>query len=365
MSGQRQLSERRELASRREFLQQSAAALALTGIPATRSVVEGAWTEATFGATQDAAFSAKQDERRKELWSLLGDLPTGHVPGPAKLVKTEKHDGYTLERLVLDLNGIEPVPAILLIPDKRQARAPGLLYIHWHAGMYDLGKEQLLKGVPAQPAYAPVCAEKGIVTLAIDSWCFGERKSEANGHTGEEDAFKEMLWKGRVLYGMMMFDEFRAFDYLAHRPEVDPQRLGAFGMSMGSTKAWWLAALEPRLRVCLDVCCLTDYEELIKAHGLKEHGIYYYVPSLLKHLQTAEINELIVPRAHLSVNGRRDPLTPPPGVDRIRDYLMPLYRKYGKEADCRIELYDCAHVELPEMRKLILEWMDRYLVKEG
>ncbi len=365
MSGQRQLSERRELASRREFLQQSAAALALTGIPATRSVVEGAWTEATFGATQDAAFSAKQDERRKELWSLLGDLPTGHVPGQAKLVKTEKHDGYTLERLVLDLNGIEPVPAILLIPDKRQARAPGLLYIHWHAGMYDLGKEQLLKGVPAQPPYAPVCAEKGIVTLAIDSWCFGERKSEANGHTGEEDAFKEMLWKGRVLYGMMMFDEFRAFDYLAHRPEVDPQRLGAFGMSMGSTKAWWLAALEPRLRVCLDVCCLTDYEELIKAHGLKEHGIYYYVPSLLKHFQTAEINELIVPRAHLSVNGRRDPLTPPPGVDRIRDYLMPLYRKYGKEADCRIELYDCAHVELPEMRKLILEWMDRYLVKEG
>ncbi|PYT91536.1 MAG: hydrolase [Acidobacteria bacterium] len=302
--------------------------MALTGIPATRSVVEGAWTEATFGATQDAAFSAKQDERRKELWSLLGDLPTGHVPGPAKLVKTEKHDGYTLERLVLDLNGIEPVPAILLIPDKRQARAPGLLYIHWHAGMYDLGKEQLLKGVPAQPAYAPVCAEKGIVTLAIDSWCFGERKSEANGHTGEEDAFKEMLWKGRVLYGMMMFDEFRAFDYLAHRPEVDPQRLGAFGMS-------------------------------------KEHGIYYYVPSLLKHFQTAEINELIVPRAHLSVNGRRDPLTPPPGVERIRDYLMPLYRKYGKEADCRIELYDCAHVELPEMRKLILEWMDRYLVKEG
>jgi hypothetical protein len=30
-----------------------------------------------------------------------------------------------------------------------------------------------------------------------------------------------MLWKGQVLYGMMMFDEFRAMDYLASRPEVD------------------------------------------------------------------------------------------------------------------------------------------------
>jgi len=354
--GEDEVSPQTQLSNRREFLQQSAAALALTGIPSTHSVVQASGSE--------AAFSARQEARRKELWSLLGDLPKHHVPGPAKLLKTEKHDGYTLERLVLDLNGIEPVPALLLVPDQRQARAPGLLYIHWHGGMYDLGKEQLLKGVQAQPAYATVCAEKGLVTLAIDSWCFGERKHEANGRTGEEDAFKRMLWKGQVLYGMMMFDEFRALDYLAHRPEVDSQRLGAFGMSMGSTKAWWLAALEPRVSVCLDVCCLTDYEELIKANGLKEHGIYYYVPSLLKNFQSAEINELIVPRAHLSVNGRLDALTPPAGVEKIRDYLTPLYRKYGKEADCHIALYECAHVELPEMRKLILEWIDRHLVEK-
>jgi len=45
--------------------------------------------------------------------------------------------------------------------------------------------------------------------------------------------------------------------------------------------------------------------------------------------------------------------------------LMPLYRQHGRERDCRIELYDCAHVELPEMRKLVLEWMDRYLVEKG
>ena len=132
-------------------------------------------------------------------------------------MRTEKHDGYTLERWVLDLNGIEPVPALLLIPDHRQNPAPGLLFIHWHGGQYDLGKEQLLQGVSAQPAYAPVCAEKGLVTLAIDSWCFGERKHEDNGRQGEEDTFKEMLWRGRVLWGMMMFDEFRALD-LSRRP---------------------------------------------------------------------------------------------------------------------------------------------------
>jgi dienelactone hydrolase len=336
--------------TRRDFLRTSTVAASAL-IPREHAMAQ---------ATSPHSFATHQETRRKELWSLLGDLPWQHRPAPPKLVKTEKHDGYTLERLVLDLNGEEPVPALLLIPDKRPPRAPGLLFIHWHAGMYGLGKEQLLRGVEAQPAYAPVLAEKGIVTLAIDSWCFGERQHESDGHTGEQDAFKLMLWQGRVLYGMMMFDEFRALDYLASRPEVDPQRLGAFGMSMGATKAWWLAALDPRVKLCIDVCCLTDYDELIKAHSLKEHGIYYYVPSLLKHFQTAQINELIVPRAHLSVNGRLDPLTPPAGVEKIRDYLLPLYREHGREQDCHIDLFNCAHVELPEMRKLIVEWLDRY-----
>lgn len=341
--------------TRRNFLGRSLFAL---GAPFASSFVD------TEGYSQsERSFASHQEKRRRELWALLGDLPWRHRPGPAKLLSTEEHEGYTLERLVLDLNGIEPVPAILLIPHKRRRLAPGLLFMHWHGGMYDLGKDQLLKGVEEQPAYAPVCAQKGVVTLAIDSWCFGQRKHETDGRIGEQDAFKLMLWRGQVLFGMMMFDEFRALDYLASRSEVDARRLGALGMSMGATKAWWLTALDQRLKVCMDICCLTDYDELITAHALKEHGIYYYVPSLLKHFRTASINELIVPRPHLSVNGRQDPLTPPAGVEKIRDYLLPLYRKYGRESDCRIELFDCAHVEMPEMRALVLRWMDQCLVE--
>ncbi len=341
--------------SRRDFLKVAAGFVTTAGVGTTG-----------LGGTRPeppAAGTGSGEARRKELWSLLGDLPWQHQPAAPRLLKVEQHDGYTLERLVLDLNGVEEVPALLLIPEKRQTPAPGMLFIHWHGGMYDLGKEQLLTGVEVQPAYAPVLAEKGIVTLAIDSWCFGERKPLSDGHLGEEDAFKLMLWRGQVLFGMMMFDELRALDYLAARPEVDPRRLAAFGMSMGATKAWWLAALDPRVSVCIDVCCLTDFEELIRTGGLKGHGIYYYVPRLLQHFQTAQINELIVPRPHLSLNGRLDPLTPPAGVEKVRDYLLPLYRKLGRAQDCEISLFDCAHVELPEMRTRILAWLDSYLVQ--
>jgi len=337
--------------NRREFVQQSSAALAFSA---------GAESVANMTKRQ---FSAFQQKRRRELWRLLGDLPLNHRPQAPKLLKTEKGPGYTLEHLTLDLNGLEPVPALLLIPDKRQPRAPGMLYIHWHGGTYPTGKDELLTGRKVLPAYAPVMAEKGIVTLAIDSWCFGERMHDKDGRNGEWDAFKHMLWQGRVLYGMMLFDEFRAVDYLVSRPEVDPNRIGAFGLSMGATKAWWLAALDPRIKLCIDLCCLTDFDELIKINNLKGHGIYYYVPSLLKHFSTAQINELIVPRAHLSLNGRRDLLTPPAGVERVRDYLQPLYQRYGKADDCRIELFDCGHEELPEMRQLVLAWLDKHLVQ--
>jgi hypothetical protein len=344
--------------SRRSFLAGCAGAWGL-------GLLENFSRQAVAANPSSEAFAQRQKRRREELWGLLGDLPPRDRPVAARTLSSQQADGYTLEHLELDLNGLEPVPALLLLPDKRPAKAPGLIYIHAHGGTYQLGKEELVRGRAVLPPYAPVCAAKGIVTLAIDSWCFSQRKHKEDGRQGESDAFKEMLWRGRVLWGMMMYDEVQAVSYLASRPEVDAGRIGAFGLSMGSTKAWWLAALDPRIALCVDLCCLTDYEELVKIDNLRGHGLYYFVPRLLKHFQAHDINELIVPRPHLSLNGRQDRLTPPAGVERIRDHLLPLYRQFGREADCRIELFDCGHEETPEMRTLVLDWFDRYLVGQS
>src|SRR5262245_43735780 len=140
--------------ARRDFLKQSAATVAAAS--------SGSPMGAAQSVSTNREVNAYQQKRLKLLWSLLGYLPISHRPKPAKLVKTEKGDGYTLEYLTLDLNGIEPVPALLLIPDKRQNPAPGLLYIHWHGGTYPTGKDELLTGRKVLPAYAPVVAEKGI-----------------------------------------------------------------------------------------------------------------------------------------------------------------------------------------------------------
>ncbi len=229
--------------NRRQFLQRSVPWL---GLGAPRAM-----TELLHADRRPEEFAAHQSRRRQELWGLLGDLPPKRPPR-AKVLRREQCQGYTLEHLELDLNGIEPVPAYLLLPERRPARAPGLLYLHAHGGTYGLGKEELVVGRKILPAYASVCAAKGLVTLAIDSWCFSGRQHQEDGRTGEWDTFKLMLWKGQVLWGMMLFEEVQAVTYLSSRPEVDPERLGAFGLSMGATKAWWLAALDPRLQLCID-----------------------------------------------------------------------------------------------------------------
>src|SRR5438552_2630668 len=57
-----------------------------------------------------------QIDRRHVLSGLLGDLPDRSRPIGAHLVGTETQDTVVLEKLLLDLNGIEPVPAYFVRP---------------------------------------------------------------------------------------------------------------------------------------------------------------------------------------------------------------------------------------------------------
>jgi hypothetical protein len=298
-----------------------------------------------------------QESKRQELYSLLGDLPDRDRPILCRVLSVSEERTYILERLVLDLNGIEPVPAYFVRP-LTDGPFPCVLYNHAHGGDYQLGKDELIRGrdLLQEPPYAEALATKGIATLCIDAWLFGERR----GRT-ESEQFKEMLWHGQVLWGMMVFDSLRAVDYLCSRADIGPTRIGTLGLSMGSTLAWWLAALDPRIKVCVDICCLTDFQSLIESRGLDGHGIYYYVPSLLKHFTTAEINALIAPRPHLSLAGNYDRLTPQAGLDRVDRELKAVYRELGCSDAWELKRFNVGHFETADMRAAILAFLDKWL----
>ncbi len=300
----------------------------------------------------------KVADRRSELFGLLGDLPERDRPISATLVDRGEQDGYVRENLVLDLNGLDPVPAYFVRPAEGEGPWPCVLYNHSHGGNYVLGRNELLQGCGAlqSPPYARALTELGFAALCIDHWCFGDR-----GGRSEEDVFKEMLWNGQVLWGMMVYDSLRAVDYLAARPDIDANRIGTLGISMGSTMAWWLAALDPRIAVCIDLCCLTDFRALIESGNIGRHGIYYFVPSLLKHFTTAEINALIAPRPHLSLVGERDVLTPAASLDGLDQELRNAYQAAGNPSGWRMIREDVGHVETPTMRQAILDALTQWL----
>lgn len=296
---------------------------------------------------------------RNQLLALLGDLPERGQQAEARVVAVEERPVYILERLLLDLNGLEPVPAYFIRPRESAGRVPVVLYNHAHAGDYVLGKDELLAGRPGylqDPPYAVELARRGWAALCLDAWGFGERRGRS-----ESELFKLFLWQGRVMWGMMVHDSLRALDYLCSRPDVDAERIGTLGLSMGSTMAWWAAALDERVRVCVDLCCLTDYHALIESRGLDGHGIYYYVPGLLKQFTTARINSLIAPRPHLSLAGNYDPLTPPDGLTAIDRELRRIYEEEGAPEAWRLSRYETGHLETAAMRAEALEFLEKWL----
>ena len=313
-------------------------------------------------------WTARRTTTRAALWKLLGDLPPRPASPSVTVVRQEERDGYRVDKLSIDNGAGARIPAWLLVP-KGAGPFPGILYCHWHAGQYNLGKEEIWQDAPDKIGKrGETLVRRGYVVLAIDAYGFGERSGlgpdgpKQKGKDEETSLSKAFLWMGRSLWGMMVRDDQIALDVLAARPEVDPKRIGATGISMGSTRTWWLAALDDRVSAAVGVCCLTRYEDLFKAGGLREHGIYYFVPGMLKHFDTEAVTSLIAPRPFLTLSGADDTGSPAPGVKKINDFCSEVYRLYGKPEAFKGILYPgVVHVYTPEMWKEMLSWMELHL----
>ncbi|MFZ4767369.1 MAG: alpha/beta hydrolase [Roseimicrobium sp.] len=318
-----------------------------------------------------SAWAAARGELRAQLERRLGEFPPRPDLPQVTVSSCEEYEGYTLEKFQFE-NGLGmTVPGFLFLPKHTARKAPAILYCHWHGEQYDIGKNELLQTNAAPVAPGPVLARLGYVVLGIDACGFGERNGQGpggpneRGAEGELAAAKFCLWADRTRWGVMIRDDRLALDYLCSRPEVDTRRIGVTGISMGSTRAWWLMALDERLRAASCIACMTRCEDLVRAESLNAHGIYYYVPGMLRCFDTEAVMALAAPRAMLFMTGDQDPGSPASGARKLGEKVAPFYQLAGAPGSFQSIIYPgVGHVCLPEMWQRSVDWLAAHLKNE-
>ncbi len=315
--------------------------------------------------TDLARWERERGAVRAQLVKLLGDLPARPDPARVRVVSREDRGDFILEKIEFH-NGAEAiVPGYVMLPKVAAGtKRPCIMLLHEHGG----SKDSVCLNTAARDHAGTQLVKKGYVVAAIDGYFHGERIGRGPAGKIEDKSAQEMsfskinLWLGRTLWGMQVRDEQCLLDYLSTRSEIDANQIGASGMSMGSTRSWWLAAIDDRIKAIVGVVCFTRYTELIQHGYMRYHGIYYFVPGMLQHFDTEAIHALVAPRPHLELSGDQDPGTPLDGVETLEAKVGQMYRLYGKPQNFRSVVWaKTGHEYLPEMRDRMIAWFEQHL----
>lgn len=317
----------------------------------------------------DALSLAGEQQRIRSICRrLLGDFPERKGPPAITPCGSEQRNGFTVERFTFDNGTGWTIPGVCYRPDGK-GPFPAVLWHHWHGGDYR-GLEHLDAPISTPEPPGPTLAKQGYVVLGVETPIFGQLNGRGPdglpGGDGELSLAKYEFLYGRSSWGLTVHNDLCALDLLAARPDVIPDRIGAAGISMGCFRALWTAAMDPRIRATVAICCMVRMQNLIAAGSLHYHGIYYYVPGMLRHFDMEAIVSCIAPRALLSINGELDPLTPLDGIHAVEKAVRPAWELGGAGEKLKIEITPgIGHQWTPTMWTQSMEWFRTHLQKEG
>jgi dienelactone hydrolase len=329
------------------------------------------------------------------------------LPLAAEVVSREERDDLLVEKVRIKATPAYDIPACVLVPKKHMGPLPGIAVLHCHGGQYLYGHEKMVASA-ADPAplveyraklygraYADVLARRGNVVIAIDAFYFGERRLKAEEleaaqgpaetgdifkrlrtvergttewmstvnslcHHYEAIVAKSLLAAGATWPGLLAWDDRRSIDYLGSRPEVDAQRIGCLGLSLGGIRAAQLAGLDPRIKATCVTAWMTEFGPMLRNH-LRSHTWMAYTPGLYPSLDLPDVAALTAPGALLVQQCRRDHLFPMAGMQGAIDKLASIYRKAGLTERFRGTFYDEPHSFLPQAQEEAFAWLERWL----
>ncbi|GAI47296.1 unnamed protein product, partial [marine sediment metagenome] len=165
--------------------------------------------------------------------------------------------------------------------------------------------------------YARQLVQKGFITFVPEVRGFGGREKESekivnpreegNYDTSCRKASFNAILLGQPILGRKIWDIMRSIDYLETRKEIDSERIGCLGLSMGGTIALFSSAMEERIKVVVISCCLNTFRDSIMTI---EHCECNYIPYILQYAEMYDICGLIAPRPLLIEAAKDDPIFP-------------------------------------------------------
>ena len=341
--------------------------------------------------------AAWKRQARGKLLELLHYAPTPCDPDAEVLERVEA-DGYVRERVLFNTTPELRIPAYVLIPKGLTKPAPAIVALHDHGGFYVWGKEKVVavgsehasltefkRRAYSGRSIASELARRGYVVIAIDMFYWGDRRmildddpadwrdrpagmpgervAEFNRRAGQNEPLV-----GRTIYaagftwsGVMFWDDVRTVDYLAKRPEVDPNRIGCVGLSVGGLRSCHLAALDDRIKAAVVVGWMASYPAQLKDHIVHTIGFTKLVPGLMRYLDYPDVATLAMPAALLVINGSRDRLFDLEGVRACFAKLAACYQKAGIAEKVRTRLYDTPHEFNAAMQEEAWDWIKQWL----
>ena len=202
-----------------------------------------------------------------------------------------ERDGYTVENLHFQSRPGLYVTANLYLPRPARGRSPAILYQSGHASQM---KRDGNKADANHQSHAIWFATHGYVTLVLDTLELGEIASVHRGTLGQG----RWWWysAGYTPAGVECWNAIRAVDYLVSRPEVDPERIGATGISGGGIGTFWLAAADERIKASAPVSGMSDLTFYAGEGGIGRHCDCFFFPNRARWHWTT-IAALICPPA--------------------------------------------------------------------
>jgi len=347
--------------------------------------------------------SAWRTAAREKIADLLSYDPPKSPLNPVTISRTDC-GAYIREEVEFNVSAFSRISGTLLIPKQGEAPYPAVIALHDHGGYYYHGREKLLDA-PNEPkvlsafkqelyegaSWATDLCAQGYVVLLIDAFYFGtrcvdydslsdeikslygdplrglEKDSEAyisafNAMSQAYEAIliKHILTAGATWAGIMAHDDRISVDYLLTRPEVDPNRIGCAGLSLGGYRATLLAGMDPRISCAVVTGWMPSYQSLLHSH-LREHTYMIYIPGLLRHMEFPDILSAFTPNPLFVQQCREDNLYPEAGMQEAADRIEAVYQKTGAPEAFKYAFYDCPHCFGRDMQKEAFAWLGEHL----